>query len=211
MIALEHVRRALSSRPARRCSPRDTRALLALALSFADRRSAASARDAGVLLHRVIEARCRRRGVRRSVHRCTRRACTFTGPMSLSRCGRSPRLIACETTLAPSRLHEAQAPAADRRNLDPDTFRLPILDPGEREAQGVGVEPAAQALVRRDEDQPDVLDLRPLEQERMPVLGVGASEVTRDRRASDRRMDARRACGPAPSSSSRRRPSPLPW
>ena len=39
---------------------------------------------------------------------------TFTGPTSLSMCGRSPSCTACETTFAPSRLQEAHAPVADR-------------------------------------------------------------------------------------------------
>ena len=77
-------------------------------------------------------------------------------------------------------LHEAKALAADGCDSDADTFGLPILDLRQRHAQGIGVEPAAESFVGRDDDQPDIGHRGALHQERMPVFGVGERQMPGD-------------------------------
>ena len=56
-------------------------------------------------------------------------------------------------------------------------LRLPFLHLGERQAQHVGVEAAAQALVGGDDDDADLLDRVAVDQERMAVLRVGVRQM----------------------------------
>ena len=77
-------------------------------------------------------------------------------------------------------LHEAEALVADRAHLRLEAFALPFAHLVEREAQCVGIEAAAQALVRGDDDETDRLHALALGEERMAVLGVGVREVGSD-------------------------------
>src|ERR1700686_3594364 len=78
-------------------------------------------------------------------------------------------------------VHEAEALVADDADLHAHTLRLPRFDLGKREAQGVGVETSAEALVGRDDYEPDILRLAPFDHKGMAIFRVGMREMTRDR------------------------------
>ena len=105
---------------------------------------------------------------------------TLTGPTSRSTCGRSPSWTACPTMFAPSRLQEAHALAADRDVVDLEALAAPFLVRGEDQAQHVGVEAAAEALVGGDDDRADALHVLAPGEERVLVLGVRLGDVHRD-------------------------------
>src|SRR6266571_383582 len=77
-------------------------------------------------------------------------------------------------------LHEPEALAADRAYLDFLALRFPLLVFSEREAEEIGVQRAAQALVGGDDDDADALHRVALDEERVPVLGVGVADVRGD-------------------------------
>ena len=66
----------------------------------------------------------------------------------------------------------------------------PLLVLRQHEAQHVGVEAAAQALVGRDDDRADALHRLALHEERVLVLGVGLGDVHRDAATRARRRGA---------------------
>src|SRR5438477_233662 len=77
-------------------------------------------------------------------------------------------------------LHEAQALAADRADFHFLALSLPLLVFPEREAEEIGVQGAAQALVGGDDDHPHALHRVALDEEGVPVLGVGVADVRGD-------------------------------
>ena len=77
-------------------------------------------------------------------------------------------------------LHERQALVADAADLEALALGLPLLHLVEHEPQDVGVQAAAQALVGGDDDDADLLHRVALDQERVPVLGIGVRDVRGD-------------------------------
>ncbi len=73
--------------------------------------------------------------------------------------GVSPNWTSCETTFEPMRAQQAHALVAKRRGLRLDALLLEFFQPVQHQAQHVGVKPAAQALVGRDDEQPTALTL----------------------------------------------------
>jgi hypothetical protein len=73
--------------------------------------------------------------------------------------------------------HKTQSLVADCADLNALALALPLLHPVGYLTQDVGVQAAAQALVRRDQNNADVLDRIAMPQERVLVFRVGARQV----------------------------------
>src|SRR5690242_11632812 len=82
--------------------------------------------------------------------------------------------------VAAQSVEEPEALVADRDEIDFDTCSAPFLEARRHQPQHVRVEPAAQALVRRDDNDTHALHRVALDEERMLVLGVRLRDVHRD-------------------------------